>query len=162
MMKILFVNSYAPRMLKNCTIWDQLIEKVNLYFKIGLYITNLKYCIKVYQRNLESDILNNKDGDKNNLYYSLASGNRNDNNGYDIETCRKDAKALFNACQGKLNEKVFIEIITSVSFPQLYSTFACFSEIAKENIESVIKKHTNGNLQKTCLTMSNILYLLYV
>jgi hypothetical protein len=57
---------------------------------------------------------------------------------------------------------VFIEIITSVSFPQLYSTFACFSEIAKENIESVIKKHTYGNLQKTCLTMSNILYLLYV
>ena len=52
---------------------------------------------------------------------------------------------------------MFIDILTNVSFPQLYSTFACFSEIAKENIESVIKKHTNGNLQKTCLTMSNIL-----
>jgi hypothetical protein len=45
---------------------------------------------------LEKDILNNRDGDKNNLYYSLASGKRNENNGYDIETVKKDAQKLFN------------------------------------------------------------------
>jgi hypothetical protein len=45
---------------------------------------------------LEKDILNNRDGDKNNLYYSLASGKRNENNGYDIETVKKDAQKLLN------------------------------------------------------------------
>ena len=45
---------------------------------------------------MDADILTKKDSDKNRLYYSLASGKRNDNNGYDIETVKKDAQSLFN------------------------------------------------------------------
>ena len=38
----------------------------------------------VYNRDLDSDILNNKNGDRNNLYYALASGQRQENHGYDL------------------------------------------------------------------------------
>ena len=68
------------------------------------------------------------------------------------------------ACKGKIDEKVFIKILTTISFPQLYATFAIFSEIAKEDIESIVRKHTSGNLLRTCLTMSKNInnYELYI
>jgi hypothetical protein len=43
---------------------------------------------------MESDILHSKDGDKNNLYFALASGQRQENHGYDLETVKNDAKSL--------------------------------------------------------------------
>jgi hypothetical protein len=45
---------------------------------------------------MESDILQNRNGDKNNLYFALASGQRQENHGYDLETVKNDAKALVN------------------------------------------------------------------
>ena len=111
------------------------------------------------------------------MYYALASGQRQENHGYDLESVKKDAEALAavyilnlfglkqlhnqflksqKACKGKINEKVFIKILTTISFPQLYATLAIFSEIAKEDIESIVRKHTSGNLLRTCLTKNNI------
>ena len=45
---------------------------------------------------METDILNNRNGDRNNLYFGLASGQRQQNHGYDLETVKNDAKSLVN------------------------------------------------------------------
>ncbi len=66
----------------------------------------------------------------------------------------------FQACQEKVNEDVFINILSTVSYPQLYATFACFEELANENIESVVRKNLKGNLKKACLTMSTFFFFL--
>ena len=59
-----------------------------------------------------------------------------------------------------MDDGLFVKILSNISYPQLYATFSCFQELAKENIESVVSKHLTGNLKIACLTMS-ILFLIY-
>ena len=61
---------------------------------------------------------------------------------------------ILKACKNKQDEQVFVKILSTVSFPQLYATFACFAEMANESMESIAKKHLSGNILLTCLTMS--------
>ncbi len=44
--------------------------------------------------------------------------------------------------------------MSTVSFPQLYATFAVFAEKFNERLETIVIRHTSGNLMRTCLTMS--------
>lgn len=66
----------------------------NLSYSINCLFKFINYKTIVYNRDLDSDILNNKNGDRNNLYYALASGQRQENHGYDLESVKKDAEAL--------------------------------------------------------------------
>jgi hypothetical protein len=61
---------------------------------------------------MESDILQNRNGDKNNLYFALASGQRQENHGYDLETVKSDAKALVNV----INKHLFFSNIIIIFY----------------------------------------------
>lgn len=110
--------------------------------------------LKAYKRDLVADIENVKDGDYNDLYLSLAKGNRKSNHGYDIEESRMLAQKLADASTGNyVEEKVFIDVLGETSFAQLLSVFACFADITGKDIKDVVEPRSKGNLQKLILTM---------
>lgn len=110
--------------------------------------------MKLYKRDLVADIKNVKDGDHNDLYLSLASGERNSNHGYDLDESKALAQKLVDASKGnKLDEKVFIEILSKTSFAQLNSVFAIFEDLTKEKMVDVVGPRAEGNLKRLLLTM---------
>ena len=111
----------------------------------------------MYKRDLVADIKNVKDGDHNDLYLSLASGERNSNHGYDLDESKALAQKLVDASKGnKLDEKVFIEILSKTSFAQLNSVFAIFEDLTKEKMVDVVGPRAEGNLKRLLLTMGKL------
>lgn len=111
--------------------------------------------LKRFNRDLVADIKNVKDGDHNDLFLKLASGDRNANHGYDIEESRKLAQQLVDATpEGNyIDENVFIEVLTTTSFAQLTSVFAIFSDIYGKDIVAVVEPRSKGSMKQLLLTM---------
>lgn len=110
--------------------------------------------LKVYKRDLVADLENINDGDYNDLYLSLAKGERKSNHGYDIEHSRELAQKLADASTGNyVEEQPFIDVLGTTSFAQLVSVFACFADITGKDIKEVVEPRSKGNLQKLVLTM---------
>lgn len=110
--------------------------------------------LKKYNRDLESDIKNVSDGDFNDLYLSLASGKRKANHGYDLNESKELAQKLVNSSKGnKIDEKAFIEILSTTSFAQLNSVIAIFEDLTNQKIIDVVTPRSEGNMKKLFSTM---------
>jgi hypothetical protein len=77
----------------------------------------------------------------------------------DIEAAKRDAQTLYNAGEGRLgtDERTFIDILTTRSFPHLYKMAEQYAIITGHSVERGIEKETSYNFKKamTVLCKSN-------
>ena len=123
------------------------------------------------------DIKEQKDGDFNDLYYSLATGARAENNGYDLEDVKTDVKELIAVSpflnyfkselikkkntrkatsKKQLDQQTIIKILSTRSFAQLSATIALYKEMANKDLEDEIKRHDRGSFLLACQTISKL------
>lgn len=110
---------------------------------------------KLYKQEMEKDVVGDTSGDYRDLLVSLLKANRNEASPPNVEEAKKDAQALYNAGEGKIgtNEKVFIDILSTRSFPQLYTINQCYSQLTQHSLEHGIAKETSFNFKKALITL---------
>lgn len=101
-----------------------------------------------FNTDLEKDIIGDTSGDFKKLLVGLVQANRSDSQEVDRNKANQDAKALFEAGEGKwgTDESRFNAILVSRSYPQLRATFEEYSKISKKDIEVVIQSEFSGNV----------------
>ena len=120
-----------------------------------LYRIKLVFNLQVINRDLESSIKNEENGDFGKILRSIISGGRARNHGYDPELIKNEAKSLFEAGKNKIgtDESELIRIFCSRSYPELYSIFAVYEDEYKNPIETMIRRETSGNLMEALLAI---------
>jgi len=110
---------------------------------------------KLYKVDMEKDVSGDTSGDYKNLLLAILRAERNEAAPANIEEAKKDAKALYDAGEGKIgtNEKVFIDILTKRSFPHLFAVNQCYSQLTGHSLESGISKETSFNFKSALITL---------
>lgn len=110
---------------------------------------------RLYKKNLDESIKSEQGGDLGRILRSIASGGRASNHGFDPDTVKKEAEALFDAGEGRMgtDEVEFIRILCSKSFPELRSIFHVYKDIAKHDIEVAIRREFSGDVLLACVTI---------
>jgi len=110
---------------------------------------------KLYHVDMEKDVRGDTSGDYKNLLLAVLKADRPETQPVNMEEAKKDAQRLYAAGEGRLgtDEKVFIEILTQRSFPQLHAIERCYGQIAGHSLESGISKETSGNFKKAMITL---------
>ncbi|XP_076456172.1 annexin A6-like [Babylonia areolata] len=101
-----------------------------------------------FNKELEKDIIGDTSGDFKKLLVGLVQANRSDSQEVDRNKAHQDAKALFEAGEGKwgTDESRFNAILVSRSYPQLRATFEEYQKISKKDIEEVLKSEFSGDV----------------
>lgn len=110
---------------------------------------------KEYDSELEQDIVGDTAGHFEKLLVSLVQANRDPDGRTDGEHVEKDAKALFNAGEGKwgTDEEMFISILATRSVSHLRKVFDVYMTISGYQIEESIESETGGNFEKLLLAV---------
>jgi len=108
----------------------------------------------LYQRDLIKDIQSETSGDFRRILVALASGGR-ETKPVDEELAMEDAKALFDAGEGKwgTDEGTFNRIFAGRSFPQLRATFHAYKKKTGQEMDAVIEKEMSKDLKLAFLTL---------
>lgn len=101
-----------------------------------------------FNKDLETDIIGDTSGDFKKLLVGLVQANRSDSQEVDRNKAHQDAKALYEAGEGKwgTDESRFNVILVSRSYPQLRATFEEYKKISKKDMEEVLKSEFSGNV----------------
>ncbi|MEE6459381.1 hypothetical protein FKM82_000615 [Ascaphus truei] len=116
----------------------------------------IKQIKKVYKEefktDLEKDITGDTSGDFQKALLALLKGERSEDAYVNNDLADKDAKALYEA--GEKNKKadvaVFINILTSRSFPQLNKVFERYATYSKHDMSKALDLQMKGDIE-TCL-----------
>lgn len=110
----------------------------------------------LFQRDLIKDLQSETNGDFKRILVSLAGAGR-DNKPVDLDLAKSDAKALYEAGEGKwgTDEGTFNQIFATRSFPQLRATFEAYKKQRGQNMAAVIEKEMSGDLKDAFLTLVN-------
>jgi len=108
----------------------------------------------LYQRDLVKDIESETSGDFKRILVSLAGAGR-DEKPVDKDLAKTDAKALYEAGEGKwgTDEGTFNRIFAGRSFPQLRATFVAYKKMAGQDMGAVIEKEMSDDLKMAFLTL---------
>lgn len=104
---------------------------------------------RMYGRSLESAIEEEAAGKFKRLLIGLAQGNRSSwEKDVDMEKMRRDAKALYDAGEGKWGTETseFRRLLCVRSIPELRYIFQEYNKICKRTLEQSCKKEMSGNL----------------
>eukprot|EP01122_Echinamoeba_exundans_P000533 TRINITY_DN10467_c0_g1_i1.p1 TRINITY_DN10467_c0_g1~~TRINITY_DN10467_c0_g1_i1.p1 ORF type:complete len:327 (-),score=93.47 TRINITY_DN10467_c0_g1_i1:107-1048(-) len=98
----------------------------------------------MYKRNLADDLKSDLSGDFKKLVLALVDCARSEV--FDPATVDADAGALYKAGEGKIgtDEKKFIEILTTRSFPTIAKIAEVYRNSHKHDLETAIEKETSG------------------
>lgn len=101
-----------------------------------------------FNKDLEKDIIGDTSGNFKKLLVSLIQANRSDSNDVDRNMAHADAKALYQAGEGKwgTDESQFNRILASRSFPQIRATLEEYQKISKKDMEEVLKSEFSGDI----------------
>lgn len=126
-----------------CTRTNQQIQRVKELYK------------KTYNVEMEKDIIDDTSGHFKRLLVSQIQANRDESSEYDQTAAKSDAKALYDAGEGKwgTDESKFNEILCSRSFAHLRAVFRAYSEISKKDIEDAIKSEFSGDIMQGLLAV---------
>ncbi len=83
-------------------------------------------------------------------------GNRDNSRTSDEYLAKLDVKQLINAesaSASRMDQTVYINILTIRSFPQLVATFDCYNRMANIEFEKTIKLRLNGSLEVAFLSI---------
>ena len=113
-----------------------------------------------YGKELVPEIKSETSGDYQKIAMNLLDGNRNTNSSPDVENCKKIAKELYDAGEGKLgtNEEVFIKYFTTLSPEELLLVCKEYHKNHKKNMLDSVDSEFDGHVQKL---LKIILYSLY-
>jgi len=128
---------------------DQLVEVICTRSNSQLKAMSAAYA-KLYGKDLAKDVADDTSGDYRNLLIAVLRADRPETQPVNIEEAKKDSQALYNAGEGKIgtDEKVFIEILTQRSIPQLLTIAAIYAQTTGHSLEKGISKETSGNFKK--------------
>lgn len=93
-----------------------------LCFRTPERIEEIKQKFKeMYKKDLVEEVMDETSGDYKKIAKILLQGNRGTNKNPDLETCKKIAKEIYDAGEGKIgtNEEVFIKYFTELSPDEL-------------------------------------------
>lgn len=109
----------------------------------------------LYKTTVEKDVADDTSGDYKNLLLACLRADRPEGTPVNVEEAKKDAQLLYKAGEGKLgtDEKVFIEILSHRSFPQLHAINYAYAQITGHNLEVAVSKETSGNFKKALTTL---------
>ena len=104
--------------------------------------------VTAYSVELEKDVVGDTSGDFRRLLISLLQAKRSDSAEFDRDKVRQDARALFEAGEGKwgTDESKFNVILVWRSYAQLRAIFEEYRKISKKDIEQVLKSELSGDL----------------
>ncbi|XP_072016702.1 annexin A13-like [Amphiura filiformis] len=107
-----------------------------------------------YKRNFEGDIKSETSGDYEKVLIGLCAGNR-DEGPADPNKAKEDAKALYDAGEGKLgtDEAVFQRLLVGKSHEHLKAVFDEYETISDNTLEEAIKSEMSFNLKNCYLTI---------
>ncbi|KAK5864449.1 hypothetical protein PBY51_015690 [Eleginops maclovinus] len=117
----------------------------------------IKNIVKAYKKEfngkLEKDICGDTSGHYQKLLVILLQGSREE--GVDEERIDKDAKALFDAGEGKFgtDEEQFITILGNRSVEHLREVFDAYKKLSGSELEDSIEGETTGNLENLLLAV---------
>ncbi|KAL0979663.1 hypothetical protein UPYG_G00187950 [Umbra pygmaea] len=105
-----------------------------------------------YKKELEDDIKSDTGGDFRNALLSLCKANRNEDTTVNQELADNDARALYEAGEKRKGTdcKVFIDILTTRSAPQLRRAFENYSKYSKVDVAKAIDLELKGDIEN-CL-----------
>ncbi|GAB1606567.1 annexin A6-like [Argonauta hians] len=110
---------------------------------------------KIFNRDLEKDIISETSGHFKRLLVALLTANRSESREVDRTKANQDAKAMYQAGEGKwgTDESKLHSIIVTRSYPQLRATFAEYAKISRKNIEEALKSELSGDILCGMLTI---------
>lgn len=113
---------------------------------------------KKYDRTLEKDIKDDTRGSFKRLLVSLLQASRDEGTSVDMVLAYSDAKALYEAGEGRLgtSEDVFIKIFATRSYAQLQATFTSYFEASGRDIIQVIESEFSGDIKRALLAIVHV------
>jgi annexin A7/11 len=110
---------------------------------------------RLYDRDLEKDIISETSGDFKKLLISLIQGNRSENMNVDMNQAQKDAKELYEAGEGKwgTDESVFNKIFALRSHHEIMVIAKCYNQMYGTTILDAIENEFSGDSKKLLKTI---------
>jgi len=111
---------------------------------------------RLFNRDLEKDIIGDTSGHFRRLLVSLVQGNRDESTQVDIAAATADAEALYKAGEGRwgTDESKFNQILVSRSVAHLRVTFEEYTKIAKHDILVAIAREFSGDIKDGMLAVA--------
>ncbi|XP_033949048.1 annexin A5a isoform X1 [Pseudochaenichthys georgianus] len=145
--------SQLHKALKGIGTEDEVLIEI-LASRTGEQITNI---VKAYKNDfngkLEKDIISDTSGHYQRLLVVLLQGSRED--GLGEENIDKDAKALFDAGEGKFgtDEEAFITILGNRTVEHLRKVFDAYKKLYGAELEDSIERETTGSFENLLLAV---------
>ena len=133
---------------------DTLIEI--LATRPNYYINDIKQkYLKLYGNSLEQDLSSELSGDLKKVMLTLASAFRSENMNPDRNDCNEKAEKLYKAGEKRwgTDEKVFYDILTKASAPELVLIDQIYREKHKHGLLKAIDKEFSGDMKKLLQTI---------
>jgi annexin A7/11 len=113
-----------------------------------------------YKKDLVAEIKDETSGDYRKIAMVLMDGKRGTNSSPDLENCKKIAKEIYDAGEGKIgtNEDVFIKYFTELSKEELLLVCKEYHKNHKKNMLDTIDNEFGSHVQKL---LKVILYSLF-
>ncbi|XP_061483908.1 annexin A1 [Rhineura floridana] len=108
---------------------------------------------EVFKRDLAKDIASDTSGDFQKALLALAKGDRDENPHVNEELADNDARALYEAGERKkgTDVNVFINILTTRSYPHLRRVFQKYTKYSKHDMNKALDLELKGDIEN-CLT----------
>ncbi|XP_072259330.1 annexin A1-like [Pyxicephalus adspersus] len=105
---------------------------------------------ELFKTDLAKDITSDTSGDFQKALLAILEGARNEDTRVNEELADNDARALFEAGEQKkrADVSVFINILTSRSFPHLRSVFQKYTKYSKHDVNKVLDLELKGDIEK--------------
>ncbi|XP_044540170.1 annexin A13 [Gracilinanus agilis] len=109
----------------------------------------------LFGNSLESDVIDDTSGDFKKIVLSLLQASRDEGEDVDKELAEKDAKALYEAGEGRWGTDgiTFTEILSKRNYDQLKATFQAYEKLVGKDIEQAMENEVSGDLKKALLTI---------
>uniref|UniRef100_F6W0Q1 Annexin n=1 Tax=Monodelphis domestica TaxID=13616 RepID=F6W0Q1_MONDO len=109
----------------------------------------------LFGNSLESDVIDDTSGDFKKILLSLLQASRDEGDDVDKELSEKDAKALFDAGEGRwgTDEMIFTEILSKRNYDQLKATFRAYEKLVGKDIEQTIETEVCGDFKLALQTI---------
>lgn len=111
---------------------------------------------KQFSRDLEKDIMSETSGHFKRILVSLVQGMRREDDAVDEAKAEQQAKALFEAGEGKFfgtDESAFNRVFMTSSRAQLQAVFKAYRKISGYDIYRQVEKEMSGNLEDAFLAL---------
>uniref|UniRef100_A0AAZ3RIU1 Annexin n=1 Tax=Oncorhynchus tshawytscha TaxID=74940 RepID=A0AAZ3RIU1_ONCTS len=120
---------------------------------------------ELFKKELEKDVAGDTSGDFRSLLLALVQAKRDEpSNIVDYEKIDQDARALYEAGVKRKGTDVatWITIMSERSVPHLQKVFDRYKSYSPYDMQESIRKEVKGDLEKSFLTLGNILHIIYL